>query len=107
MEYRLSQEQKRRAEAYGVILYYKTRAMRASLVYWLLMIVGGVIGSLYWSWLAIPAAILLGMICGGIISHRISGIIQDRTGMGIEDQWKAWHDPAWVDGEDDQPSNET
>ena len=101
MESRLSQEQKRRAEAFGIIAYYKTRAMRASLVYWPLMIIGGVLGTVLWSWLAIPAAILLGVVCGGVASYKTSEIIQNRTGMNIEEQWKAWHDPSWVDGQDE------
>lgn len=101
MESRLSQEQKRRAEVYGIIAYYKTRTMRASLVYWLLMIIGGVVGTVLWNWLAIPAAILLGMVLGGFTSHRTSKIIQSRTGMSIEEQWKAWKDPTWVLEEDE------
>ncbi len=101
MESRLSQEQKRRAEAYGIIAYYKTRAMRASIVDWLIMITAGIIGTVLWSWLAIPAAILLGIIWGGVASHRTTKIIQQRTGMSIEEQWKAWHDPTWVLGDDE------
>ncbi len=101
MESNLSREQKRRAEVYGIIAYYKTRTMRASIVYCFFVIIGGAVGTVLWSWVAIPAAIFLGMVFGGIASRRTSNISQSKTGMSIEEQWKAWHDPTWVDGDDD------
>ena len=93
MESKLTDEQKRKLQAYGLMQLYKLRAMRASIVYWFVVAVAGIIGTIFWSWLAIPLAIVAAIIWGGIVSYQTTKMIERRTGFNATEQWEAWHNP--------------
>src|SRR5712692_9102461 len=103
MQSRLTEKEKRNAEAYGLIYFYKLRARRASIVYWFLVVVSGIVGTFLWSWLAMPLAILAAVVWGGFVSYRTTKIIEKRTGMNAAEQWELLQDPMEIlpgNGED-------
>lgn len=89
----VTDEEKRRLEAYGLIQLYKLRAMRASIVYWVVTAIAGIAGAIFWSWVAIPLAIIAAIVWGGFVSHRTTKMIERRTGFNAIEQREAWRNP--------------
>jgi fatty acid desaturase len=97
MESRLTEEQKRKLEAYGLIHLYKLRAMRASIVYWFLVVVAGIVGTIFWSWFAVPVAIVAAIVWGSVVSHTTAKMIERRTGFSAIEQWEILRNPNFLD----------
>jgi hypothetical protein len=93
MESRLTDEQKRKLRAYGLIHLYKLRAMRASIVYWFLVAAAGIVGTIFWSWLAVPAAVVAAIAWGSFVSYNTTKMIERRTGFSAIEQWELLHNP--------------
>ncbi len=89
----ISAEDKRKLEAYGLIHLYKLRAMRASIVYWVLVVIAGILGTIFWSWVAIPLAVASAIVWGGLVSYRTMKMIERRTGFNAIEQREAWKNP--------------
>jgi hypothetical protein len=94
MQPTITEEQKRRAEAVGLVHFYKLRAARASIVFWVVIAVSGAIGTYVWSWVAIPLSVLAGIVWGSLVSYRTSKMIEHRTGLTAIEQLEAWRNPV-------------
>src|SRR5581483_51657 len=86
-------ELERKAEALGLIHYHRLRARRARFIWWTLTAVAATLGTISWSWFAIPIVVVVSFVGSSLLSHRTTKLVERQTGLTAAEQWELLCNP--------------